>query len=197
MLVRTTIFFFLLPFSVFSCICVDPPPINKTTTDLYDVIFCGKVDSVSPCNTNGFATAFFTISELYKGAVSQQVKVEYECQSSCLMTFIKKEEWLIYGKYQRFDLLKASFCDHNRKRISEAAQDVAFMRTQKTFDDEKKILFDILGIKAFTEKNELNEQQADLKHSNQKPSPINKLWLLITSLVVMLIIFYFTRRKKK
>lgn len=194
---KIALFLLLFPLSVFSCTCVTPPAINKTTTEPYDVIFCGKVDSVSPCNTNGFATAYFTISELYKGTIPYQVEVEYECQSSCLMTFVKKEEWLIYARYQRFDLLKAEFCGHNRKRYSDMALDATLLSTQRSFDDEKKVLLDLFGLKPFTEKNEMNEQQADLKPHNTQPTAMGKLWLLLISFGVMLVVFYFARKKKK
>ena len=193
------IFTFLLIVSsgyLFSCECPPLQPISKELSKNYNVIFFGKVDSVSACAKDGISTVYFTISELYKGAVSAHVKIDFDCASPCLMSFEKGEEWLIYASYPKFDKLTVSLCEHSRKFISEVSKDYYFISSQRTFEQEKQFLKTELGIQSFVEKNDLNEQQKVLKPHNDQPSPINKLFLLLVSVGVMSIVFLVARKKK-
>ncbi len=171
-------------------------PISKEGCKAYNVIFYGKVDSVSSCDTKGMSTAFFTIKELYKGSVSQNIKVNFDCSSDCLMSFEKGEEWIIYGTYQKFDLLTVKLFEHSRKHFKDEKDDFYFPDANRTFDEEKQFLKNELGIQPFIIQNDLNEQQKIFKPHNDQPSDWAKLWLLLTSLVTMAIILYFTRKKK-
>ena len=194
------IFFFLLLIipaaKIVACQCPPLQPISKELSNKYNVIFYGKVDSVSACAADGISTVYFTINELYKGAVSQHVKIDSDCASPCLMSFEKGEEWIIYASYPKFDKLTVSLCEHSRKFISNIANDYYFITSQRTFEQEKQFLKAELGVQSFIERNDLNEQQKVLKPHNDQPSRVNKLFLLLVSMVVMGIVFLVARSKK-
>ena len=181
----------------FACQCPILSPISKELCNKYEVIFYGKVDSISPCATNGINTAHFTIIELYKGVAEQHVKINFDCSTACMMSFSKGDEWIIYSIFQRFDLMTVNICDHNRKFFSAAEQDVYQITSKRTFEQEKQFLNTSLGIQSFIKKNELNEQQSDLAHQNTQPSAITKLWLLLASALTMGIVYYINRSTKK
>lgn len=191
------LFFILLTVSVqaIACKCATLPPISKEEAKRYDVIFFGKVDSVGTC-IDGNATAYFTIQELYKGNSKQQCEVSFDCASSCLMSFAKGEEWLIYGIYKKFGVAAVNICDHNRKQLPATEQDFYEATAQRTFDQEKTFLKTELGIQSFIQTENWNKAQEDLKPRNEQPTDMSKLILLVVSFVVMIIIYIITRKKK-
>ena len=160
-------------------------------------IFFGKVDSISPCATNGISNAYFTIKELYKGNAPQQISIHFDCTSSCMMSFSKNEEWLIYAGYQRFDVVSVNLCSHSRKRFSADAQDFYLASSKRTFDQETEFLRTELGIQSFADTDTWNAKQQELKPRNEQPSNNNKLYLLGVSFGVMILIYIITRKKKK
>ncbi len=186
----------LLSNYLFPCECPTLQPVSKELCKNYNVIFYGKVDSVSNCNTRGRSIAFFTISELYKGAVSSSVKINFDCASECLMSIDKGEEWIIYASYEKFDVLTIKLCEHSRKHFRNEKDDFYFIAAKRSFDDEKLFLRTELGIQPFIIQNDLNEQQKIFKPHNDQPSDTNKLLLLLVSLGTMGIILFFTRKKK-
>ena len=179
-----------------ACKCRSLPPINKEEAKQYDVIFYGKVDSVGTCNEKGIAIAYFTIEELYKGSSKQKTQINFDCTSDCLMSFAKGDEWLIYGKYQRFDQISVSLCDHNRKKARAGEQDFYETALQRTFDQEKDFLKTELGTHLFLQDEKWNKEQEELKPRNEQPSGMSKIYLLLSSFGVMIIIYIITRKKK-
>ena len=151
--------FFLLLFSnySFSCECPALQPISKELCKNYNVIFYGKVDSVSVCGDNGISTAYFSIKELYKGAVSEKVKINFDCATSCLMSFEKGEEWIIYASFRKFDILSVNICEHSRKYFDDETKDFYSVAAQRTFQQEKLFLKTEFGIQPFIINNDLNE----------------------------------------
>ncbi len=195
---KTILFlFFVLSKTVFACECPPIKPISKEACQNYDVIFAGRLDSVSACTDDGKSTAYFFINELFKGNVQDRVKLEFDCSSACMMSFLKNEEWLIYATYQRFDLMLVNLCGHSRKFFDEASQDYYQLTAQRTFQEEQQFLKITLGIHSFVKNDELSQQQNDLKSRNEQPSGINKLWLLLISCTTMAIIYFVTRNKNK
>lgn len=188
---------FLIVFfkTFFACECPPIQPITEVTSKNYNVVFYGVVDSVKPSSEKGFNTAFFTIEELYKGNVRQQVKVNFDNSSSCLMSFAKGEQWLIYAIYKNFDVLNVSICGHSRKFFKITTEDFYQLNAQRTFNDEKDFLRTTLKIQPFAKVNQLNEQREQFKPHNIQPEPLNKLLLMFVSLIAMIIIFFVTRKK--
>jgi hypothetical protein len=191
--------FLLLIFCfVFSCCkaCECPPidPVSKKNADNYDVIFYGKVDSIVPCGNSGIGTAYFTIINLYKGAAEQKISIDYDCTSACMMSFVKNDEWIIYSMYQKFDLLTVNICSHSRKKIIDSSADFYQVSSGRTFDQENELLKKIYGVRSFSSHNQLNDQQKEFQPHNEQPSAINKLWLLLISLLVMIVIFFISKK---
>jgi hypothetical protein len=190
------LFLFSSSFPLFSCECPPLSPVNKEALLPYNVIFYGQVDSVSPCDTKGIAGAWFTIQELYKGDVPQHIKVDFECSSACMMSFAKGDQWLIFGKFVRFGVLKAEFCEHSRKLFKDASQDIYVSASQGSFSDERELLKTLLGLQEVNSPGGKNTGPGLAPHNDQ-PSPMNKLWLLLVSFAVMLIVYIVSKRMKK
>ncbi len=190
--------FLFISVSVYSCDC---PPIQKIDSKKlknYDVVFYGEVDSISSCNTAGISITYLTIKELYKGNVEANVRITFDCKSSCMMSFSKGDKWLIYGVYQRFDLLTVHFCGHSRKYFPDDSQDIYSVVSQQSFDEERNYLANNLGLQNFIHRNNnLNNKQNALKPHNNQPSGLNKILLLAISFIVMLAVYFFTRKKNK
>jgi hypothetical protein len=192
------IFFLLLTFffkTLAGCECPPVQPLTETTCKNYNVIFYGRVDSVTNSSEKEFNTAHFTIAELYKGDVQQQVKINFDNSSSCLMSFSKNEEWLIYAVYKNFNFLTVSICGHSRKFFRDLSDDFYQLNAQRTFNEEKYFLKTTLGTLPFATVNKLNEQREQFKPHNIQPEPTNKLLLVLISLLAMVIIFFLTRKK--
>jgi hypothetical protein len=177
-----------------ACECPLLEPISKKISGSYDVIFYGKVDSVVPCGTNGIGTVHFSITDLYKGSAQQHVAVDYDCTSSCMMSFLKNEEWIIYAVYQHFDLLTVNLCSHSRKKVKEDGTDFYEATSQRSFEEENAFLEKTFGRQPFASHNELNDSQKIMQPDNEQPSAISKLWLLLISAAVMGIIYYVSKK---
>lgn len=193
---RKAFLFLLFFFSLraFGCDCPPIEPVSKELTEDYDVIFYGKVDSIIPCNTKGIGTAYFTVISLYKGSARQHIAVDYDCSSSCMMSFLKGEEWIIYSMYQHFDLLTVNLCSHSRKKITDDSMDFYQAASQRSFEEENIYLEKNLGLQQFASHNKLNDQQKEMQPHNEQPSALNKLWLLLISMVVMAVIYLVSKK---
>ncbi|MGZ4035496.1 MAG: hypothetical protein ACXVPU_04830 [Bacteroidia bacterium] len=191
-----SIFLLFISGSVFSCECKTLQPISKELCKNYNVIFYGKVDSVGVCRPDGIATAYFTIIELYKGPVAQHVKVDFDCSSACMMSFSKDDEWLMYTTFQKFNLITANICDHNRKLFKDETEDIYQLAAHRTFGEERSFLKSNLGVQEFVKYNDLNKIHEEMGPRNEQPTGWNKILLLLISFSVMGAVYYFTRKKK-
>lgn len=191
-----SLFLIFLSGYVHACQCPVLPALSKESCEAYDVIFYGKVDSVSSCDTKGIAIAYFTVSELFKGNIEQQVSINFDCSSECMMSFSTGEEWLIYSKYVKFDLLKVEICEHSRRKFSDDAQDIYMMAAKRTIEKEREFLKTTFGLQNFKQPNDLNKMHDETGPRNTQPSSWGKLILLLISVVVMGGVYFFTRKKK-
>lgn len=196
---KKNILFLFLLFSkiIVACECPSIKAVSKEVCSNYDVVFSGKVDSISVCAVQGTASVYFTINELFKGAVQQHVKIKFDCSSSCMMSFSENEEWLIYASYQQFDVLNVILCGHSRKFFNDASQDYYQVQAQRTFDQEKQFLKLTLGTHQYSQTDEMNQQQKGSSLYNEQPSGIYKLGLLLISFATMAIVYFVTRNKNK
>jgi hypothetical protein len=182
--------------SLFACVCEPLAPISKELLKNYDIVFWGKVDSVSQ-NKAGENIAYFTVNELYKGNSEQTTQLLFDNASSCMMNFVKSDEWLIYASYTNFDKLNVHLCSHSRKMFAEQSKDVYFTNANRTFEEEKDFLKTELGIQKLIIRSELIKQQSELKPHNDQPSNTNKIILLLISVLVMVGVYIITQKKKK
>ncbi|MBA3970663.1 MAG: hypothetical protein H0X46_00680 [Bacteroidetes bacterium] len=191
----TFILVFLASYA-YACQCPVFPPISEKGCERYDVIFFGKVDSASACDPKGFAKVYFSIAELFKGSVEQQVNISFDCSTECLMSFAKGEEWLIYSKYKKFDLLEIEICEHSRKNFNDDAKDIYLLAATRTFLQEKDFIKTLLGIHYYIKPNDLNKQHEEVGPQNVQPSGWGKVMLLLISVAVMGVVYFVTRKKK-
>lgn len=180
----------------FACECNSLPPLSKELCKDYDVIFYGTVDSIGACNDKWSAVAYFTISDLYKGKVKQQIEINFDCNTECMMSLAPDEEWIIYAKYLKFDFLQISICEHSRKKFNDDAQDFYLIDSKRTFNKELEFLKTTLSIQAFVQPTVVNNTVADTSRHNTQPSSWGKVTLLLVSLLVMAIVYFVTRKKK-
>lgn len=176
----------------FACKCEALMPITKTNCDTYNAIFEGTVDSVTACNEKGVAKAYFTINQAYKGNLEKKTIIEFDCASSCLMSFAISETWIIYANYIGFDVLNVSICSHSRKLFLEESNDIYALTAERSFEQEKQFLQKTLGLQKLKEEQTVTNPTG----RNIQPSGINKLVLLVISVLAMLIIYFIANRKK-
>lgn len=189
-------FFILFSASCFACECGTLSPLSKEVCKDYDVIFYGTIDSIGVCNDKWSATAYFTIVDLYKGKVKQQVEINFDCNTECMMSLAPDDEWIIYAKYLKFDFLQISICEHSRKKFNDEAQDFYFIESKRTFNKELDFLKNTLGIHAIVAPPLTNNAVADTSRHNTQPSSWGKVTLLLVSLVVMVVVYFLARKKK-
>lgn len=180
----------------FACECESLSPLSQEVCKDYEVIFYGKVDSVGKCNDKWSAAAYFTIIELYKGKVAQQVEVNFDCNTECMMSLAPDDEWIIYAKYVKFDFLQISICEHSRKKFDDDTQDFYLIESKRTFKGELDFLKVTLGVQSFVEPIIVNNTVADTSRHNTQPSSWGKVTLLLISVFVMAIVYFVTRKKK-
>jgi hypothetical protein len=190
--------FILIMRSAWLTACECPPlnPISKELCNNYDIIFIGKVDSVSAAS-NGISTVYFSLEELYKGHAGKYAILDFDGVSACMMSFAKNEEWIIYANYQRFDEISVKLCSHSRKHLNATEQDFYAAAAQRTFEQEQEFLKVTFGIQPFSEKENWNKAQEDLKPRNEQPSGMSKVILLLISFGSMILIYILTRKKKR
>ena len=182
--------------NIFACECIPFSPVSKEVCDDYDVVFFGRVDSVGSCNDKGFAIAYFTITELYKGNAAKHVEINFDCSSECLMSFAEGEAWIIYSMFEKFDNLKISICGHSRKKFDDETQDIYLLAAKRTFENELEFLKTTLGVQTIVQPVILNNTVTETGRHNDQPSNWGKVLLLLISATVMAIVYIITRKKK-
>lgn len=175
----------------FACKCQPLMPITKSNCDSYNAIFKGSIDSVSVCNEKGIAKAYFTIEQVFKGNLEKKTSIEFDCASSCLMSFSTNETWLIYATYIGFDVLNVSICSHSRKLFTDESNDIYALTAERSFTQEVEFLQQTFGIQKLKEAQTLTNPTG----RNIQPSGLNKLLLIGVSLLVMAVIYFITQRK--
>ncbi|MFI5149561.1 MAG: hypothetical protein ACHQRM_07485 [Bacteroidia bacterium] len=181
---------FVLHFSnsLLACKCGEHKPLSMDECRIYDVIFTGKVDSVSSCH-NKYATVYFHLEDLYKGKSLAQVGVRYDCESDCQLSLAKGEQWLVYAQYYQYNGLEMEFCSRSRKYISKG-DDYYTALNLLTWKDECDRLEHLLGKHDVMKK----EEPAMKERVLVQPNAYGKIILLGISLAVLILIFYFVKK---
>jgi len=177
---------------IIACDCPALAPLTIVECRKFDVILQCKIDSVSSCK--GKSIAYAEIIEVYKGNESSVLQFEFDCSSSCQMSFANGEQWLIYGKYNGEKKLEVAFCDRNRKQIADSQKDYFAISSGLSFDEEIRYLVKNIGLKISRVKK--NKQAIDItQRENDQTSGMNKILLLFVSLILFLVIYYFVNKK--
>lgn len=189
-------FFIFISSISLACECIPLSPISKELSNNYDVIFYGRVDSIGACGDKSTAIAYFSITELYKGNVQKQVKINFDCNTECMMSFAADDEWIIYAKYSKFDFLNISICDHNRKKFNAGEEDIYLIDSKRTFEKELEFLKSTLALQETVEPTVVNNTVTEIGRHNEQPSSWGKITLLLISVIAMVVVYFVTRKKK-
>lgn len=187
--------FILFPLSTFSCECEGLDPLKKESLLKYHLIFQARVDSISTStstSTNNKCIAWFTITELYNGDAPAQLKLLFDCKTECQMNFNVKEDWLIYANYVKYSEAEVNGCSRSRKKFNDDTDDYYVVTNGSKFFDEIKFLKDNFGIQNI----QTNKQTESVipERKNIQPDPMDKLYLIIFSLLCVGVIYFIFKR---
>lgn len=179
--------FFLNGFVILACQC-PLTSLGLEESNKYEIIFKGKVISVTTCNSN-FGTAIFELEELYKGNATKQFKVLFECGVECAMDFNEGEEWIIYSNYKQVDKALMNWCSRSRKFFKNEKEDFYTSTYGNDYYDELKFLRQTLGLHRF-----LVLKQTTTENRNERPTTNQTILMLVISLSAI-ILFYWLFKK--
>jgi hypothetical protein len=183
----TILIFYIFSFQIINaCQCPPPKVLSSDRLKNYSAIFSGKVIRTGVCDK--IAKAVFRIDELNKGTLIKEIEIEYDCTSACMMHFSAGEEWIIYGKQIRPDLISVDVCSESRLRVKKREDDLHLLLSGKTYDDEIMWLRKNAGLLPFF------DSKPQLLHSNEKPD-IQQVVLLICISALTLLLIYFIFKK--
>ena len=132
-----------------ACACKGLAPLTIVECRKFDVILKCKIDSVAACSGEK-SIGYAHVLEIYKGDVALQIIFSFDCASSCMMSLIKNETWLLYGNWNKLKQLELNLCDRNRKYFSIASEDYYLTNTGLSFENEIKYLKKNIGLKMNT-----------------------------------------------
>lgn len=186
------IFFFqLLITRSLACDCASFPPLNRELFSANSklLVFRGRVNQVLDCNKIG--TCNFEVTEVFSGHSRQHVFAVYDCSSlECQMNFVPGEEWLIYGEYIQVEKIKVEFCSRSRKISTVSNNESEKIAFGYSIPEELEWLRTHLGTHEIKPDNE----NRLLTHQNEKPSPLEKIILLIISMTSVIAIILLTKK---
>ena len=176
------LFFSLFTLQVFACDCDPLDALTKEHCGVYDVIFEGKVDSVTKCVDGEMSISFF-IEELYKGNYLSQVNVKNYCADGCEMHFAKGDVWLIYAEKNNAQDVIVHFCSRSRKLNAANENDDYEIASGMKYQEEKDMLSSFFSN---------NEQKNSLlkSRSYEKVDPSLIPVFLIVSVVFFLLVLW-------
>ena len=174
---------------LFSIACNCPPTeLSLKECAKYEIIFKGTIISVKNCDQK-FGEAIFEVEELYKGNVTKQFKVLFDCKVECAQTFSPGEEWLIYTNYKQIDNAKMDWCSRSRKYFKVEQLDFYKVNYGVDYYDEEKFLSDNLGLHRFLKETNTQEQ-----NRNIRPDSTQILFILLASIAAMVLFYWLFNR---
>jgi len=183
-------FFFSVPaFAV--CECQTAGKVTKPIAEAYDLIFLGRVDSVSAC-VEGKATVWFNVTIVYKGAALERMPLAYLCSSECKPNFMRGQEWLMYAQYERYGEARVDVCSRSRRRFDNVVLDMYLASSGTTFDEEKNFIE-----KEYGRHNPMKEQhglQPIPERHNQIPKGWTPVWLILISAAALGLGYWLTKK---
>ncbi|MDO9000751.1 MAG: hypothetical protein Q7W45_13365 [Bacteroidota bacterium] len=156
--------------------------------DKYEIIFKGKIISVTPCD-NKFGIAIFEIDELYKGNATKQFKVLFECGVECAQEFSEGEEWIIYSTYKQIDKAVMNWCSRSRKYFKNDKEDFYAVTYGNDYYEEASFLKKNLGLHRL-----LAQTSNAAEERNLIPSKSQTIMLLLSSLLVIFLFYWLFKK---
>lgn len=186
-----------LPLATAACDCVAKKDLTIVECRKFDVILSGIVDSVALCN-KGKAITFMQVNEVYKGDIANRFHFDFDCESSCQMSFAKGEQWLIYATYNpELKVYEVNFCDRNRKYFQKNSDDYYATSLGINWKDEIDFLKKNIGLKPNVAQSESSSSKDITQRENQLGTGKNNLVLLLISALLFLLIYFFVTKKIK
>jgi hypothetical protein len=176
-----------------ACTCPPLQKLSKEIADSYDVIFLGTVDSVGSCEGNR-GSAYFVISQLFKGETTSRIFVNFDCVTDCRMQFKAGETWLIYAEYARYGDLRVNYCGRSRKHASDVNEDFSIATHGITFGEELDYIKLNFGVRQVNEKDRDVIKEDIPSRELIHPGGKQTLLLLAISLIGMLVIWYVVKK---
>lgn len=173
---------------LFPCDCPRLPQLHVDSIKQYDVIFKGKIDSLSI--NNDVAIAWFTIDNLFKGNSFKTNGVYFDNISSCQLKMDKGDEWIIYAEYKSFGKIGVNNCSRSRKYFADLKDDYYSINNGMTYSEEFAFLESNFSSQAFMEK----EAETMIKRELIHPSRPQMLYWLLASLIGFLIIYFLFKK---
>ncbi|HLG03465.1 MAG TPA: hypothetical protein VI731_07700 [Bacteroidia bacterium] len=156
--------------------------------DRYDVIFQGKVVSVSGCDET--AKVIFSVITLFKGKSYPETTLEFDCSSDCQMSFAPGEEWIIYAEYIRYGEGSVKFCSLSRKKPVAGEQDHFAQQQGMSYDSTIAFLKKNYGVQLLHEKKVRDQQH----HELILPDRVQMLGYLAAGLVVIVLLYFIVKK---
>lgn len=156
--------------------------LNEKELSKYEIIFKGSIKSIKLNKSK--SEAIFTISELYKGVISQDFKIFFDDEDPCKLQLRVGEEWIIYTKYYQVDNAKLDYCSRSRYFIKNLNEDFFAETTGMSYDEELRYLQTNLGLHKL-----LKENINKVENRNILPNT-NQLIITLLGSILGLIGFY-------
>ena len=167
---------------VFACQC-PLTKLDKNEIAKYEIVFKGSIKSIKLNKAK--SEAIFSISELYKGIITQEFKILFNDEDQCKLDLRVGEQWIIYTNYYQVDNAKLDFCSRSRKYIKNVKEDFYAETTGISFDDERRYLQTNLGLHKVL-KNDLNK----VENRNVLPNT-NQLIIYLVLSIIGVVFFYY------
>jgi hypothetical protein len=183
---KSIVFLFIFSFFFlrsFACQC-PLTSLSKEECSKYDLIFKGRVVSVTECGSH-LAEAVFETDELYKGNATKRFNVVFNCDEPCAVGFKAGEEWIIYTHYKQMNNAKMNWCSRSRKYFKVSKQDFYLSTYGNDYDDEVKFLRENLGIHRI-----IPDPVQGTLNRNERPDTTQTIIYLVVSLLVMILFYW-------
>lgn len=176
----------VLPLGVMACDCPQGKAPTVKELEAYELIFEGKVDSVTHCK-DGTALAWFHVADVFKGNAFTSFPVVFDCSSDCQMSFVAGETWMIFATAgKQYQTAATEFCSRSRKQPKAGEQDLYSVSSGGlTYDQEKNFLAQ--NFSAHAPKERKAEQ---LMPKNIIPRGYTPLWWLLGSFVALILLYF-------
>jgi hypothetical protein len=186
-----TIILLISAIAAFACKCKEAPALTIGYARSFDLVVIGIIDSVEACDKNSFA--HIKVDKLIEGNANEKVRIKFDCSSSCQMSMQKGDQWVFYASREKENLYKVQICDRNRKKFANPSEDYNQVSLGNSFDQEVEFLTSQVGVR-----NILKEEGAKdvTQRENLQTSLLNKLILVLISVIVFAGIIFFVKKMK-
>lgn len=138
--------------------------------------------------------------ELLWGDLPSVMPIVYDCHSSCAMSFLPGEEWLVYVEQNPNKTLRIQFCGRSRRRPAMGQRDEGVLASRIGFEEELAKIKSTFPVRKFMNRNEWDQFiQGKVRTLNERrimPYPDRKeaAQLLAVSAAAFFLIWWVLKR---